>query len=180
MGIIMVIFISLIHFNGTGVDTIDVAMWNYIQCDSSDTNRAGGTVPGNASAYTSTYDVDWDENGNLYSQSHYGWTVEKWHNDNFPLKTAVRDEMGEARAVRKDFALDQNYPNPFNPTTTIRFTLSEPGLVELKVYDLQGREVKTIISETMIVGTHQVIFNASDMASGVYYYTLTHNGQKQT
>jgi hypothetical protein len=101
--------------------------------------------------------------------------VEKWHNDNFPLKTAVRDEIGEARAVPKDFALDQNYPNPFNPTTTIRFTLSEPGLVELKVYDLQGREVKTIISETMIVGTHQVIFNASDMASGVYYYTLTHN-----
>jgi len=78
------------------------------------------------------------------------------------------------------FHLEQNYPNPFNPRTTIRFTLSQPGFVELKVYNLQGQEVKTIVSEAMTSGTHQVLFDATGISSGVYYYTLTHNGQKQT
>lgn len=78
------------------------------------------------------------------------------------------------------FDLRQNYPNPFNPSTTIIFTMSQKGFVELKVYDIRGREVKTLISKSLMLGTHKVNFDASEMSSGVYYYTLTHNGQKQT
>jgi len=82
--------------------------------------------------------------------------------------------------VPLSFNLHQNYPNPFNPTTTITFTFTKKGFVELKVYDINGREVKTIISKQMDVGTHKVMFDASGLASGIYYYTLIHNGQKQT
>ena len=78
------------------------------------------------------------------------------------------------------FNLKQNYPNPFNPSTTIVFSMSERGFVELKVYDIQGREVKALVSESMEQGTHKIHFDATGMTSGVYYYTLTHNGHKQT
>ncbi|MCI0495863.1 T9SS type A sorting domain-containing protein [candidate division KSB1 bacterium] len=170
-------------FTGTGVDTIDVAMWNYIQCDSSYTNRGDGTTPGNASAYTSTYDVDWDENGNLYSQSHYGWTVEKWHNDNLPnITSAVEGEKGQ-KSVPKNFELEQNYPNPFNPATTITFSVPQPEKVTLKVYNLMGEEMKTLLDGVVSVGSHSVIWDGTDnfgqkVTSGLYLYTLQIGNQQ--
>ena len=79
-----------------------------------------------------------------------------------------------------EFRLHQNYPNPFNPSTTIAFTLMESGRVELKVFDINGREVKTILNQKMNTGFHQVKFDAAGMSSGVYYYTLNHNNQLQS
>ena len=77
--------------------------------------------------------------------------------------------------IVNDFSLDQNYPNPFNPSTTINFTISEPGFTSLKVYDVLGKEVANLISEEMSAGTHQVIFDAEDQASGIYIYRVTSN-----
>ncbi len=171
-------YIHIINpFTGAGVDTIDVAMWNYIQCDSSYTNRAGGTVPGNASAYASTYDVDWDENGNLYSQSHYGWTVEKWHNDNLPVLTAVEEQQGTNHTIPGDFELEQNYPNPFNPTTQIRYTIARAGAVKLSIFDITGREVKTLVDDSKKAGRYLASWDGTDnagqnVASGIYFYQL--------
>jgi len=167
-------------FSGSGVDTIDVAMWNFIQCDSSYTNRAGGTVPGNASAYTSTYDVDWDENGNLYSQSHYGWTIEKWHNDNLPIISAVEDR-GESNMVPNEFELGQNYPNPFNPTTHIQYAIARTADVSLSIFDLMGREIKTLVSDKKSQGSYTAIWDGTDntgqkVASGIYFYRLKSDG----
>lgn len=68
--------------------------------------------------------------------------------------------------------LEQNYPNPFNSRTTIEFTLQKKGFVELKIYDVAGREVKTLIEKPMVEGTHRVTFNAYGLASGVYYCRL--------
>jgi subtilisin-like proprotein convertase family protein len=70
------------------------------------------------------------------------------------------------------YSLNQNYPNPFNPSTTIKFGLPKGENVKLVVYDLLGREVKTLINEFRASGTHEVNFDASALSSGVYFYKL--------
>lgn len=71
------------------------------------------------------------------------------------------------------YSLSQNYPNPFNPTTNIKFSIPENGFVSLKVFNTLGQEVATLINEVKSSGTYQVDFNASNLASGMYVYTLT-------
>jgi hypothetical protein len=70
------------------------------------------------------------------------------------------------------YALGQNYPNPFNPTTTIQFNLKVQGMTTLEVYDILGRKVATLLNQEMKAGTHVVNFNATNFASGVYFYRL--------
>ncbi|MFA5886361.1 MAG: T9SS type A sorting domain-containing protein [Patescibacteria group bacterium] len=72
-----------------------------------------------------------------------------------------------------NFSLSQNYPNPFNPTTTINFSLSKSGHTSLKVYDIIGREIATLIDEFIQAGTHSFKFNAGNLPSGVYLYKLS-------
>lgn len=71
-----------------------------------------------------------------------------------------------------DFQLGQNHPNPFNPATTISFTLPASGPVELKVYDVLGRKVRTLVAGSKKAGTHSVRFDADGLPSGVYFYQL--------
>ena len=78
------------------------------------------------------------------------------------------------------FRLEQNYPNPFNPETTIRFTLSEPQAVSLKVYDTNGRLIKILADKKMRAGEHSLRFNATDLPSGTYLYNLTTDQGSQT
>ena len=80
------------------------------------------------------------------------------------------------KTTPEKFALRQNYPNPFNPTTTINFTLPEPGNVTLKVYNMLGQEVATLINNEHrgASATHSILFDASRLSSGVYFYTLTY------
>ena len=73
------------------------------------------------------------------------------------------------------FSLEQNYPNPFNPTTTIRFTVPESGMVSLKVYNLLGQEVATLMNKELSVGSYDIHFNAANFSSGVYFYTVKVN-----
>ena len=70
------------------------------------------------------------------------------------------------------FALYQNYPNPFNPTTTIKWQLPEAGLVTLKIYDVLGSEVTTLVNQELSAGKHETFFNASRFSSGIYFYQL--------
>ena len=71
-----------------------------------------------------------------------------------------------------EFSLGQNYPNPFNPTTTIEYSLKEVSDVELVIYDIIGREVKTLVNGRQSAGKHRVRFSAGDLSSGVYHYRL--------
>ncbi len=98
------------------------------------------------------------------------------HNIN---RTAVV-QVTEAPKVVFAYKLEQNYPNPFNPTTSISFSIKEAGFVSLKVYDLLGREVTTLVSENRPAGNYTVAFNASSLGSGVYFYTLSSGGFSQT
>jgi hypothetical protein len=71
------------------------------------------------------------------------------------------------------FQLQQNYPNPFNPSTKITFSLAHSANTSLKVFDMLGREVATLVNGYTVSGTHDVQFNAMNLASGIYYYKLT-------
>jgi hypothetical protein len=159
----------------TSVSVIDVAEWNFEKTGSY-SDRGDGTQPGNASGYTSTYDVDFDESGNLYSQSHYGWTVEKWaYMGTLPTVTinSVRDITKE---LPESFSLRQNYPNPFNPATNIEFSIPVSSHVSLTVCNVLGEQVATLLDEFKESGTYQVRFDARNLPSGTYLYTLRTNG----
>ena len=80
----------------------------------------------------------------------------------------------------KEFRLNQNYPNPFNPATTISYNLPKEGFVSIKVYNAIGSEVSTLISGTKKAGTHEVVFNAGSLPSGVYFYTIRFDNTTQT
>ena len=79
-----------------------------------------------------------------------------------------------------DFNLSQNYPNPFNPETNINFNISKEANTSLKVYDVSGKEVASLINENLIAGSYVVKFNGSLLSSGIYYYTLTSGNLIQT
>jgi hypothetical protein len=66
----------------------------------------------------------------------------------------------------------QNYPNPFNPSTEIAYTLPEPGFVSLKVYDLLGKEIATLVNGNKPSGTHCFNFSGAGLGSGIYFYRL--------
>ncbi len=83
--------------------------------------------------------------------------------------TAVKSVVS---TVPKQFSLDQNFPNPFNPTTEIRFGIPVSGFVTLKVYDVLGRQVATLVNERKTPGVYEVTFDGSSLASGLYFYQV--------
>lgn len=91
------------------------------------------------------------------------------------LTTAVRDE-----SLPGGFALGQNYPNPFNPVTTISFRIGSPADVTLKIYDMLGREVSTLVSARLPAGNHALRWDAGGLAGGVYFYRLQAGDDTET
>lgn len=85
--------------------------------------------------------------------------------------------IAESNYSPLDISLEQNYPNPFNLSTTIRFSISKVSFVSLKVYDLLGREVSTLLNSWKSTGIHSVNFDASRLAGGIYFYKLTTDGE---
>ncbi|MEB2295533.1 MAG: T9SS type A sorting domain-containing protein, partial [Ignavibacteria bacterium] len=75
----------------------------------------------------------------------------------------------------ESYSLEQNYPNPFNPNTVISYQLPVNGFVTLKVYDILGSEVTTLVNEEKTAGRYEINYNASSLASGVYLYKLQVN-----
>jgi hypothetical protein len=82
--------------------------------------------------------------------------------------------------VPKEFKLEQNYPNPFNPTTNIKFQISKSGFVKMVVYDILGREIATLVNESLSPGTYEVEWDATIYPSGVYYYKLAATNYTET
>mgnify|MGYP003960624555 CR=1 FL=1 len=92
----------------------------------------------------------------------------------------VSCDVAEAVETTNSFALLGNYPNPFNPTTMISFSLDQTSMVNLVVTDMLGRTVAVVADETMVAGSHSLNFDASNLSSGVYFYTLSAGGNSLT
>ena len=83
-------------------------------------------------------------------------------------------------SVASGFELSQNYPNPFNPSTTIAYNLKQAADVTLEVFNVTGQKVATLANGRKPAGQYEVNFDAADIASGIYFYTLNANGQSLT
>jgi len=92
---------------------------------------------------------------------------------------SITNPYGEGIPVT-DYSLSQNFPNPFNPRTDITFSIPQNSKVTLKVYDVSGKEVATLVNGNYSPGKYLVTFNGSNFASGVYFYELTAGNYKQT
>ncbi len=119
------------------------------------------------------------------SGAKYFWRVRAWNSAGtagwsnileFHTPMGVRPNSRTIAAYR----LDQNCPNPFNPSTVIDYQLRENSLVTMKVYDVLGREVATLVSEHQIAGNHSVTFDARNLPSGMYLYRLQAGSYEQT
>jgi hypothetical protein len=87
--------------------------------------------------------------------------------------SAVTSVSGNAvNQLPRNYSLSQNYPNPFNPTTNISYQLPASSFTTLKVYDLLGREIATLVNEQKSAGTHTATFNAAALSSGMYFYQI--------
>jgi hypothetical protein len=95
--------------------------------------------------------------------------------------TGTNTSVNDKNIIPAKFSLEQNYPNPFNPSTKIQYNLPENSFVSLKVYNAIGKEVASLVNSVVPAGTHEVVFDASGLNSGVYFYTLkTGNNFVQT
>jgi hypothetical protein len=110
---------------------------------------------------------------NTFPVNPYPAPLDTWTNS--PIKvneTPPLSVVNEIDINPDGYVLEQNYPNPFNPATKIRFGVPEQGLVSLKVYNALGQEVETLINYEMQVGTYEAVFDAKNLSSGVYFYTI--------
>ena len=145
----------------------EVRIWKKALTQEEVINDMNHQVVKNDSTLVGLYHFD-DGKGNIITDSsiyhidgnNYGAT---W--DNGYIITSV----DVSKNLRDDFRLFQNYPNPFNPTTTIDYFISKAGFVTIKVYDILGKEVATLVNEGKQIGNYKVEFNASKLMSGIYF-----------
>jgi subtilisin-like proprotein convertase family protein len=158
---------------------------NYINTifnDSATTPIASGTAP-----FTGTFNPD-NALSAFTGQDSYGWwrlrvtdnaNGDTGHIGQYCVQIfagSVITGINNVSKIPTVYLLNQNYPNPFNPVTKINFEIPKQGLVSLRVYDVLGREVKSLINEVKAPGTYSVDFNGTDLSSGVYFYRLESNG----
>jgi hypothetical protein len=124
---------------------------------------------GNSSIAYATVSIPHSVNGTAVDDGALvGYTV------NGPCSAAPK--ATPRRMDASGFQLDQNYPNPFNPSTTLRYTIPADARVTLRVYDINGAEVSTVVEGLQSAGAHSVVFDASELTSGMYMYTLEAEG----
>jgi hypothetical protein len=106
----------------------------------------------------------------IFDMSFGGYKLEPRKNDDYgSITTSVYQVQN---VVPQDYALDQNYPNPFNPSTTISYSIPTAARVTLRIYNLLGQEVETLVDLQQNAGSYKAVFDASRLATGVYFYQL--------
>ena len=125
---------------------------------------------------SSNYGAVWNRDSSINSVSSFYFDADGYvyAGTNLGFLRSVNPVMAvnENKSLAKDYSLSQNYPNPFNPSTTIKYTVGSHQFVSLKVFDVLGNEVSTLVNEEKSAGNYSVDFNASHLSSGVYFYTL--------
>jgi hypothetical protein len=123
----------------------------------------------------------YDGNNNLAEELYQTWDGSAWVNVlkysyTYAPVTTVNEDLSSVNS----YSLSNNYPNPFNPTTKISYHISQSDFVSLKVYDVLGNEIATLVDEYKPGGNFEVEFNAAGLSSGVYFYTLHAGSFTQT
>ncbi len=95
-------------------------------------------------------------------------------------EVCLRDRGADAQDLASSFSLSANHPNPFNPTTTISFNMESTDVANLSVYNMMGQKVATLVDGVVGSGNHEVVFDASNLSSGVYFYTLSAGANVET
>jgi len=127
------------------------------------------TAASSSTWYEKTLTVDLVQGTNtIQMQMFWGWM----YLDYLAVPTRILTSVKNLAELPNSFSLGQNYPNPFNPTTTISFSLPSRSFVSLKVFDVLGREMATIVSEELPAGSYTRQWNEGRSASGVYYYQM--------
>ena len=114
-----------------------------------------------------------------YLQSEFELDINKT-NSSFDDVFTFDTKQPETSFCPKEYSISQNYPNPFNPTTKINFVVKEEGVVKIKIYDILGREITTLINKEYAIGKHSVNFNGTNLTSGVYFYRIEINSFSDT
>lgn len=128
---------------------------------------------------TGLTDTTYDYSG-LLQNTFYFWRIRstnQYGTSNWSpvssFKTLLVGSTGDEEELPQSFMLEQNYPNPFNPSTIIKFSVAEPGYINLKIYNLLGQEVASLVNnEYMNSGTYEINFDASRLSSGIYFYRI--------
>ncbi len=94
------------------------------------------------------------------------------YNFSYDKRTGAAGVKEISHAIPSDYQLSQNYPNPFNPTTTINFKVAEEGFTTLKIFDVLGQEIATLVNKNLTAGSYSATWDASKIQSGVYFYKL--------
>ncbi|MBE0572401.1 MAG: PQQ-binding-like beta-propeller repeat protein [Ignavibacteriaceae bacterium] len=169
-------------------DQINDDFWQPLICDSEGTIYVGSTMGYNYYAISNDGSLLWKmpldiaeqqvdftgtiaDDGTLYLGVHGASFIQNSMRTLIAIRdtvTSVKDE----NTMILDYNLQQNFPNPFNSSTNIRYTIPQSGRVTLKVFDLIGSEVLTLLDRYQESGSYDVIFQARDLASGIYFYTL--------
>jgi hypothetical protein len=97
-----------------------------------------------------------------------------------PINIVEVDETHLEGNAERSYELIQNYPNPFNPNTMVRYSIPQRNFVSLKVYDLLGNDIVTLVNEKKSAGSYEVEFSATGLPSGIYLYQLQTNSSTET
>jgi len=133
-----------------------------------------GIIEGKGTSTETSYYSFEDE---ALNAGHYYYRLKQVdYNGSFEFSNVIEADI----VTVNSFDLSQNYPNPFNPSTTINFSISNSGLVSLKVYDVMGNEIAEIFYQEIAAGSHSIEFNAAGLASGTYFYKLQAGNKIET
>ena len=177
--------VELLSFHASVVDGKVLLQWY----TSTETNNAGFKIErsNNASDYEEIFFVG--GNGTTTNRNVYSYLDETVHSGVYYYRLKQIDYDGSFEYLNVaaldlgmpgGFLLEQNYPNPFNPKTIINYQISKEGLVILKLYDVLGKEIKTLINDQKSSGNYSVELDASELPSGIYYYQLVAGSYSST
>ena len=177
--------VELTSFNADAVDNKVLLKWS----TATEINNYGFNVERNSS------NKDWNKIGFIRGFGNSNSPKDYSFNDEMPLSGTMQYRLKQIDfdgkfeyspiveveiVTPKQFSLNQNFPNPFNPMTTIKYELPHKCLVSLKVYDVLGKEVTTLIEEENLAGRYEINFDGSKLSSGVYFYQIRSGSFSQT
>ncbi len=178
-------------FNGDGKDdlmgyqasTKNVHVWFPYRVSNGYNFQDKGVWLHNVDNYGHWYIGDFDANGKddfMRHMNQYGGAIISLNNEIITIHKKSDFDEESNNGIPIIYKLSQNYPNPFNPITTINYSIKEKGFVRLKVYNILGEEIATLVNEEKKRGNYSVKFNGNNLSSGVYFYTLRVNNFVQS